>query len=196
MARKAVVYACLGFFEFPAFWNLSIDLPPLSNFFQRYSVYMTFDKACLEALAELKKRENLIPRFDYILIDESQDFPDSFIELCRLVSRGTLYVAGDIFQSIFDENITPTITPDYLLSKCYRTDPRTLMFAHAIGMGLFEQSKLRWLEAFRYTKVALHRGQSPVNARKCLIFIGIDFREAILTLLRKWLIYKEFLTFV
>ncbi|MBE2321313.1 ATP-binding domain-containing protein, partial [Solirubrobacter sp. CPCC 204708] len=35
---------------------------------------------------------------------------------------------------------------DYLLSKCYRTDPRTLMFAHAIGMGLFEKTKLRWLE--------------------------------------------------
>lgn len=114
--------------------------------FQRYSVYMTFDKACREALTELKKRQNFTPKFDYILIDESQDFPESFIELCRLVSRGTLYVAGDIFQSIFDENITPTITPDYLLSKCYRTDPRTLMFAHAIGMGLFEQSKLRWLE--------------------------------------------------
>lgn len=114
--------------------------------FQRYSVYMTFDRACQEALTGLKKSNAVEPKFDYILIDESQDFPDSFIELCRLVSRDTLYVAGDIFQSIFDANITPTITPDYLLSKCYRTDPRTLMFAHAIGMGLFERSKLRWLE--------------------------------------------------
>ena len=30
--------------------------------------------------------------------------------------------------------------------------------------------------AFRYTQVALYRSQSPVNARKCLISIGIDFR--------------------
>ena len=29
---------------------------------------------------------------------------------------------------------------------------------------------------FRYTQVALYRSQSPVNARKCLISIGIDFR--------------------
>ena len=55
-------------------------------------------------------------------------------------------MAGDIFQSIFDATIAPSIAPDYLLSKCYRTDPRTLMFAHALGMGLFESTKLRWLE--------------------------------------------------
>lgn len=114
--------------------------------FHRYSHYMTFDRACKEALAELSERETVEPTFDYILIDESQDFPDSFIELCERVTKSTVYVAGDIFQSIFDENIAPSIAPDYLLSKCYRTDPRTLMFAHAIGMGLFESSKLRWLE--------------------------------------------------
>lgn len=42
--------------------------------------------------------------------------------------------------------ITTSISPDHLLSKCYRTDPKTLMFAHALGMGLFEKEKLRWLE--------------------------------------------------
>lgn len=114
--------------------------------FQRYSAYMSFDRACQEALSELKNRSSIDPVFDFILIDESQDFPDSFIELCQAVTRDTVYVAGDIFQSIFDEKIAPTIEPDYLLSKCYRTDPRTLMFAHAIGMGLFEKTKLRWLE--------------------------------------------------
>lgn len=114
--------------------------------FERYSVYMTFDRACEQALAELDELEDYEPFFDYVLIDESQDFPDSFIELCRRVSAYTVYVAGDIFQSIFDDKIAPTIEPDFLLSKCYRTDPRTLMFAHAIGMGLFEKHKLRWLE--------------------------------------------------
>lgn len=114
--------------------------------FNRYSAYMSFDRACSEAIAELKGRAEIKPKLDFILIDESQDFPDSFIELCRLVTSDTVYVAGDIFQSIFDASIAPTIAPDYLLSKCYRTDPRTLMFAHAIGMGLFERTKLRWLE--------------------------------------------------
>ena len=112
--------------------------------FSTYSAYMTFDRACREALDGLG--EEVEPYFDHILIDESQDFPESFIALCSKVTRGTVYVAGDIFQSIFDANIAPTITPDHLLSKCYRTDPRTLMFAHAIGMGLFEDTKLRWLE--------------------------------------------------
>jgi len=114
--------------------------------FQRYSHYMTFDRACKEAIAELKNISEFEPKFDYMLVDESQDFPDSFIELCEMVTKKNVYVAGDIFQSIFDEKIAPTIEPDYLLSKCYRTDPRTLMFAHAIGMGLFEKTKLRWLD--------------------------------------------------
>lgn len=112
--------------------------------FKPYSAYMSFDRACREALIELG--DKVEPYFDYILIDESQDFPESFITLCGKVTRNNIYVAGDIFQSIFDANITPTITPDHMLSKCYRTDPRTLMFAHAIGMGLFEDVKLRWLE--------------------------------------------------
>ncbi|TQL81337.1 DEAD/DEAH box helicase [Delftia sp. HK171] len=125
-------------------YRLICELYQLS--FSRYSAYMTFDRACSEAVAELKNRKDLKPQIDFILIDESQDFPDSFIELCQLVTADTVYVAGDIFQSIFDATIAPSIAPDYLLSKCYRTDPRTLMFAHAIGMGLFEPTKLRWLE--------------------------------------------------
>lgn len=112
--------------------------------FKPFSANMSFDRACREALVELG--DKVEPHFDYILIDESQDFPESFIDLCRKVTLNTIYVAGDIFQSIFDANITPNIAPDHLLSKCYRTDPRTLMFAHAIGMGLFEDVKLRWLE--------------------------------------------------
>lgn len=57
-----------------------------------------------------------------------------------------MYIAGDTFQSISDSRVISEINPDYLLSKCYRTDLRTLMFTHAIGMGLFENPKLRWFE--------------------------------------------------
>ena len=37
--------------------------------------------------------------------------------------------------------------------KCYRTEPKTLMFAQALGMGLFEDNKLWWLskEPVSYT---------------------------------------------
>lgn len=114
--------------------------------FQRYSRYMSFDQACKMALEHLTKNPVKEKAFDFCLIDESQDFPDSFFDLCKLVTESTTYIAGDVFQSIFDENIRFAVAPDFLLTKCYRTDPKTLMFAHALGMGLFEPKKLRWLE--------------------------------------------------
>lgn len=112
--------------------------------FQRYSYSTTFNDVCKQAIENLSQIENFKPCFDYILIDESQDFPESFFALCEIVTKHTVYIAGDIFQNVFDEEIVSKVTPDYLLNKCYRTDPKTLMFAHAVGMGLFEK-KLRWL---------------------------------------------------
>lgn len=114
--------------------------------FQRYSPSYNFDRVCRDAITRITSIESRDFAFDFMLIDESQDFPRSFIELCGICAREKVYVAGDIFQSIFDETIISSITPDFLLSKCYRTDPKTLMFAHAVGMGLFEPKKLRWLE--------------------------------------------------
>ncbi|WP_201565912.1 DEAD/DEAH box helicase [Psychrobacter immobilis] len=116
--------------------------------FNSYSNAMSFDKACKIAIEDIKEKYgNEIPSaFTYMFIDESQDFDDEFFTLCDLATEKNLYIAGDIFQSIFDENIMSSIEPDFLLSKCYRTDSRTLMFAHALGMGLFEANKLRWLE--------------------------------------------------
>ena len=112
--------------------------------FQRYEPNITFDYVCKEALKYLNKLENFNPCFDYMLIDESQDFSDSFFELCEKITKYCVYIAGDIFQDIFENKSVITVNPDFLLNKCYRTDPRTLMGAHAIGMGLFEK-KLRWL---------------------------------------------------
>ena len=113
--------------------------------FLRYSFATDFDYVCKRAISDISKIEEKTFAFDYMLIDESQDFPESFFQLCELVTRNTVYVAGDIFQSIFDDRIIKEIQPDFLLSKCYRTDPKTLMFAHSLGMGLFESPKLRWL---------------------------------------------------
>ena len=116
--------------------------------FYRYSYQMSFSKACQNAINDIKEKytEGIPPALTYMFIDESQDFDDKFFELCELVTEKNIYIAGDIFQSIFDENISSTIEPDFLLGKCYRTDPKTLMFAHGLGMGLFEETKLRWLE--------------------------------------------------
>lgn len=114
--------------------------------FNSYSPDTSFDSVCKKALDEIQQLGQNTYIFDYMLIDESQDFQESFFELSELVTKNTVYLAGDIFQSIFDDSIISEIQPDFLLSKCYRTDPKTLMFAHALGMGLFESPKLRWLE--------------------------------------------------
>lgn len=114
--------------------------------FHPWSRSMSFERACDLALEEVLAKVESPKPFDTVLIDESQDFPDVFFELCSASASSNVYIAGDIFQSIFDEEIVAHIDPDFLLSKCYRTDPKTLMFAHGLGMGLFEASKLRWLE--------------------------------------------------
>lgn len=116
--------------------------------FYRFSYQTSFSKACQLAIDDIKEKypEGVPYALTYMFIDESQDFDDKFFELCELVTEKNIYIAGDIFQSIFDENISSMIEPDFLLGKCYRTDPKTLMFAHGLGMGLFEETKLRWLE--------------------------------------------------
>ncbi|TCD26320.1 DNA helicase [Pedobacter psychrodurus] len=117
--------------------------------YYRYSYQMSFSKACSLACQDIREKfkDSKMPfAFNYMFIDESQDFDINFIELCDLVTENNIYIAGDIFQSIFDAEISSSIAPDFLLGKCYRTDPKTLMFAHALGMGLFEDTKLRWLE--------------------------------------------------
>lgn len=101
-----------------------------------------FSSVCQSAIDELEKK-SYEPFFDYILVDESQDFPQSFFELCKKVTKSTVYLAGDIFQNIFNTEIERSF--DFLLNKCYRTDPKTLMFAHALGMGLFEEKRISWL---------------------------------------------------
>lgn len=115
--------------------------------FSRWSSNITYNYIFTNALKEINEIENFKYAFDYILIDEKQDFPEVFFELCEKITKHKVYVAGDIFQDIFENNITKEVdNVDYVLNKCYRTAPRILMFAHAIGMGLFEDTKLNWLE--------------------------------------------------
>lgn len=117
--------------------------------FEKFSYSVTFDGVCRRALEKLNEISNFEACFDYVLIDESQDFSDEFFALCQKVTRNCLYIAGDIFQNVFEKESVSEVKPDFLLNKCYRTDPKTLMCAHAIGMGLFTNdpsSYLRWLD--------------------------------------------------
>ncbi|HFZ0955642.1 TPA: DEAD/DEAH box helicase [Klebsiella oxytoca] len=107
----------------------------------------TFEGLCKRAIEEIKKSNwEKKKAFDYIFVDESQDFPQSFIELCELVTEKKVFVAGDVFQNIFMPIAENVNRADMVLKKCYRTDPKNLMFSHALGMGLYETPVLRWLK--------------------------------------------------
>jgi len=110
----------------------------------------SFKAACEYALNKINEQFEIsgVPQyaFTYMFVDESQDFDDTFFQLCEIVTEKRVYIAGDIFQSIFETRVAENIKSDYLLSRCYRTDPKTLMFAQGLGMGLFEEDKLWWLE--------------------------------------------------
>lgn len=99
----------------------------------------------LEGLNRIPKSK-FAPCFDYILVDENQDFPEVFFDVCKKIVRHKVYTAGDVFQNIFDPTGNNVKGVDISLNRCYRTDPRTLMFAHCLGLGLKERIRYNWFE--------------------------------------------------
>lgn len=170
----------------------------------------SFDAACQNAIEQVKgKVKEHGHAFTYIFIDESQDFKESFFRLCELVTEKKCFIAGDIFQSIFEEKKKNAIPPNFLLSKCYRTDPKTLMFAQALGMGLFEKEKLWWLDKeqweqcgynvhvdgdqYTLTREPLRRFEDVDPDFESLKIIGVDnLKNGIVKLI--WKIFDEFPT--
>lgn len=117
----------------------------------------SFDFLCKKAIAEISAIQGDKKfAFDYIFIDESQDFANSFIELCELVTSKKVFVAGDVFQNIFRTIDDRVNRADMVLKKCYRTEPTNLMFSHSLGMGLFEQPVLRWLKPEEWDACGYH----------------------------------------
>ncbi len=132
--------------------------------FLRYGEAPSFEILCGQINQELNDIENFEPYFDYVMVDESQDFGEEFLKLCEKIAKKNIYIGGDIFQNIFDSPGNSQDTEiDFLLSKCYRTDGRTLMFAHAVGMGLFEQPKINWLSDDGWYKCGYSFSKSSGN---------------------------------
>ncbi len=103
------------------------------------------------------------PVYDYVLVDEAQDFPKEFLQILYKLSRNfhCVYWAYDELQSLFateiskpeelfgvDEKGKPLVTlegedypggieKDLILKQSYRCPPEVLMVAHAIGLGLY-----------------------------------------------------------
>lgn len=143
------------------------DIPFLS-----YRDCPSFDSACNLAIQAIKKKmgdlENKFA-YTYMFIDESQDFSPSFFDLCELVTEKNLFIAGDIFQSIFETRPLTDMKPNFLLSNCYRTDPKTFMFAHALGLGLFEAQKLKWLQNNEWELCGYQIEEKIEEKRNCLV---------------------------
>ena len=116
--------------------------------FLGFGYNVDYNKIFSEALDFLNNipSEDFEYAFDYILVDERQDFPEVFFKVCEKVAKEKVFIAGDIFQDIFENLDKKQLEVDIILNKCYRTDPRTLMFAHSVGLGLFEKNKFNWFD--------------------------------------------------
>lgn len=147
--------------------------------FYAYKYSPNFEEVCKRAYEDILEKkendpENFEYAFQYIFIDESQDFGPYFIKLCELVAEKRVFAAGDIFQDIYDTlGDAEKIERDYLLSRCYRTDPKLFMIAQGLGWGLFESEKLRWLsdsawEACGYN-ISIKKGSEYTLSREHLL---------------------------
>ena len=128
-----------------------------------------FDIVCEDLLK--KTSGNLIKEYDYVLIDEAQDFQPPFYQLCRAIVKDDCLVwCYDDLQNIYDVKIQDTIKTfenkygakgidleklneqyealnnDVVLAKTYRNPREILVLAHAIGFGIYNDSLIQSLE--------------------------------------------------
>lgn len=112
---------------------------------------------------ELLNNKPLKKYYDYILIDEGQDFRESFYRLCHnVVKENNIIWAYDDFQDILKtnmqdekslfgknengkffvdfENMENPSDHDIILKKCYRNSKDILTSAFSIGMGVYNMA--------------------------------------------------------
>ena len=104
-----------------------------------------FDVACKNLLSQVNEK-TITPICDYLLIDEGQDFPISFIKMCvQFTKKERVIWAYDDLQTIFQENnpsaqareVGVNISDSKNLKICYRNPNQILICAHALGFGLY-----------------------------------------------------------
>ena len=117
-----------------------------------------FDYACTRLLESTE----IMSIYDYIFVDEGQDFPASFIKLCvALAKQNKVVFAYDDLQTIFQPtapaikdiigtddfgNPLVDLNEDVVLAKCYRNPREILVCAHASGFGIYGQQIVQMLE--------------------------------------------------
>lgn len=137
--------------------------PITYNVARQFSVN-PFDYVCKSIL----KTGKVTPKYDLTLIDEGQDFPDHFYQLCYALSKEKRIVwAYDDFQNIFDINLqdekntfgkdvngnylvdfSSNSNPlqDIVLHTCYRNPRTALIAAFSLGLGIYNSKVLQRLE--------------------------------------------------
>lgn len=114
-------------------------------------VYGEADKlgaVCNNLLEQLNNQD--VGLYDYVFIDEAQDFTLPFYKLAlkSLKPTGKLVYAYDELQSLNTDNKMPSKysifgrkkCEDINLSVCYRTPKEILVTAHALGLGVYKKN--------------------------------------------------------
>lgn len=111
-----------------------------------------FDFICQELVKESPRAE-----YDYVIMDEAQDFPIWFYRLCYMLAIGKKIIWGyDECQNILDMNIQDPKTifgvnpktsksiidiadygQDIVLHKCYRNIKQIIVTAFSLGLGIY-----------------------------------------------------------
>lgn len=116
------------------------------------SALSPFDAACSDLLSKAKIR----PTYDYVFVDEGQDFPASFLRLCVFLAKDRRFVyAYDELQNIFQAEVPTTesvfgpdfrLDEDVVLHTCYRNPREILVCAHSLGFGIYSDHIVQMLE--------------------------------------------------
>ncbi len=119
-----------------------------------------FSYVCVEAL-----KKPILEEYDFVLMDEAQDFPPSFFQLIYKLTKlpKRIIFAYDELQSLSKLSISDTgdlfgynsdgskivdfskgfyeggIEMDFVLNKSYRNPLKILMTAHSVGLGLYNK---------------------------------------------------------
>lgn len=139
------------------------NVPYLSYTSAAYISKNAFSAACDDFL---NKVHSPIQTYDYVFIDEGQDFPISFLKLCIEITKEQKVVwAYDDLQTIFqakapspqeifgvDKDGNPKIDfdEDIVLYKCYRNPRLVITVAHAIGFGIYGKRIVQMIDSADY----------------------------------------------
>lgn len=142
----------------------------------RESPSQPFAYACKSLLDDATVKDT----YDYVFVDEAQDFPPEFMQLAlKLSIDEKLVIAYDVFQTIFDVEV-PTAASlfgvnesgeneiffdeDVILHKCYRNPREILVCAHAIGFGVYSNKIVQMLESEEHWNDFGYQLETPLIA--------------------------------